>query len=84
MSFFVSHKDILKSLSDRRMCNLLESIMNSDMYLEDFLEDKTSALILETLEMYDIAFVSKKDERILLTQIGEKLLYNLSFGLPYS
>lgn len=85
MSFFISPKNVLKTLTDEQvMCKLLECIMNSDMYLEDFLEDEISALILNALEMYDIAFVSSDKERVLLTQNGEKLLYTLTFPLPYS
>lgn len=82
MSYIVSHKAVLETIGDKQIRTLLEDILNNDYYLKDFTKDQTTNLVLETLEFYGIAFVSNKEDRILLTQVGEKLLYNLTFKLP--
>lgn len=82
MSYITSHQAVLETIGDKQMRVLLEDILNNDYYLKDFTKDQMTNLMLETLEFYDIAFVSNKEERILLTQVGEKLLYNLTFKLP--
>lgn len=82
MSYITSHQSVLESIGDKQMRVLLQDILNNDYYLKDFTKDQMTNLVLETLEFYGIAFVSNKEERILLTQTGEKLLYNLSFKLP--
>ena len=82
MSYITSHQSVLESIGDKQMRVLLQDILNNDYYLKDFMKDQMTNLVLETLEFYGIAFVSNKEERILLTQVGEKLLYNLTFKLP--
>ena len=82
MSYITSHQSVLESIGDKQMSVLLQDILNNDYYLKDFMKDQMTNLVLETLEFYGIAFVSNKEERILLTQVGEKLLYNLTFKLP--
>jgi hypothetical protein len=82
MSYLTSHQAVLEAIGDKQIKILLQDILNNDYYLEDFAKDTMTNLVLETLEFYGIAFVSKKENRILLTQVGEKLLYNLTFKLP--
>ena len=82
MSYITSHQSVLESIGDKQMHVLLQDILNNDYYLKDFMKDQMTNLVLETLEFYGITFVSNKEERILLTQVGEKLLYNLTFKLP--
>ena len=82
MSYITSYQSVLESIGDKQIRILLQDILNNDYYLKDFTKDQTTNLVLETLEFYGIAFVSNKEERILLTQVGEKLLYNLIFKLP--
>ena len=82
MSYITSHESVLESIGDKQMCILLQDILNNDYYLKDFMKDQMTNLVLETLEFYGIAFISNKEDRILLTQVGEKLLYNLTFKLP--
>jgi len=82
MSYITSYQSILETIGDKQMCILLQDILNNDYYLKDFTKDQMTNLVLETLEFYNIAFISNKENRILLTQTGEKLLYNLTFKLP--
>ena len=82
MSYITSHQAVLESIGDKQIKVFLQDILNNDYYLKDFTKDQMTNLVLETLEFYGIAFVSNKEERILLTQVGEKLLYNLTFKLP--
>lgn len=81
MSYITSYQAVIESIGDKRVKKLLADIFNDDYYLEDFTKDQTANLILETLEFYNIVFVSIKEKRILLTPIGEKLLYKLTFKL---
>ena len=82
MSYITSHQAVLESIGDKQIKVFLQDILNNDYYLKDFTKDQMTNLVLETLEFYGITFVSNKEERILLTQVGEKLLYNLTFKLP--
>ena len=81
MSYTTSYQAVLESIGDKQIQVLLQDILNNDYYLKDFTKDQMTNLVLETLEFYGLAFVSNKQSRILLTQVGEKLLQNLTFRL---
>lgn len=78
MSYFYSHKSVFESLKSKDLHKLLQDILNEDYYLEDFSKDEMHFLLLETLESYNIVFVSNKENRVLLTQMGENVLYSLN------
>ena len=78
MSYFYSHKSVLESLKSKDLYKLLRDILNNDYYLENFSKDEMHLLLLETLELYNIVFISNKEDRVLLTQMGENVLYSLN------
>jgi hypothetical protein len=78
MSFITSHRAVLESIGDKQMKVLLQDILNNNYYLKDFTKDQTTILMLETLEIYGFAFVSNKEERVILTPTGESVLYYLN------
>lgn len=82
MSYMTSHQSVLEFIGDKQMRILLQDILNNDYYLKDFTKDQMTNLVFEMLEFYGIAFASTKEDRVMLTQTGEKLLYNLTFKLP--
>jgi hypothetical protein len=80
MKSYNKYEALFKALGKHEVQSLLLDILNEDYYLEHFTQDNTSFSILETFEFYNIVFVTE-DDRVLLTQVGEKLLQNLSFWL---
>ena len=68
---------IFDKLTYEEMYYTLRSIVDEDCYLSDFLENKTLEDFLYLLDVYDITFVAS-DDRILLTNKGEKILQYIS------
>jgi hypothetical protein len=67
---------LLQTLSYDDLYSTLKSITDEDNYLEDFLDNELLGDFLYILEMYNIIFIAS-DDRILLTQKGEKILQNI-------
>jgi hypothetical protein len=66
-------EQLLQSLSYDELYYTLRSIVDDDNYLDDFLDNDLLGDFLYMLEVYDIVFIAS-DDRILLTQKGEKIL----------
>jgi hypothetical protein len=66
-------EQIFQSLTYDELYYTLKSIVDEDCYLQDYLDNQTLEDFLYLLELYDIVFIAS-DERILLTQKGEKVL----------
>ena len=58
----------------------LRTIFHDDCYLNEFLENFLLEEILYTLDSHDVIFIAS-DDRILLTNKGEKFLQNLMFAV---
>lgn len=78
MPYLRAAEEILKNLSEENIQITLTSIYNNDYYADDFLYSKTLSLFLYMLEVYDLAFVTEEEERIILTRHGEKILFRLN------
>lgn len=66
-------EQLLQTLSYEELYYTLKSIIDEDNYLDDFLDNDLLGDFLYMLEIYDIVFITS-DDRILLTQKGEKIL----------
>ena len=58
----------------------LRTILHEDCYLNEFLDNFLLEEILYTLDSHDVVFIAS-DDRILLTNKGEKFLQNLIFAV---
>ena len=66
-------EDIFETLTYEELYYTLKGIIEEDYYLEDFLKTQTLEDFLYLLDLYDITFIAS-DDRILLTNKGEKIL----------
>ena len=72
-------QEVFESISKKELKKLLVGIINEDYYLKDFKIDPVAMAILDTLNFYNIVFISNKEKRVLLTQQGEIFLCKLIF-----
>ena len=72
-------QEVFESIGKKELKKLLVSIINEDYYLKDFKIDPVAMAILDTLNFYNIVFISNKEKRVLLTQQGEIFLCKLIF-----
>jgi|688.fasta_scaffold168902_2 hypothetical protein len=70
-------EQIFQTLTYEDLYYTLRSIADEDSYFQEFLENQTLEDFLYLLELYDIVFIAS-DERILLSQKGEKVLQYIS------
>lgn len=64
---------ILQALTYEELYYTLKSLVDEDCYLAEFLDNQILQDFLYLLEIYEIVFISS-DERVLLTNKGEKIL----------
>jgi hypothetical protein len=67
---------IFESLTYEEIYYTLRTLAYDDCYLSEFFDDRVLEDFLYLLEVYDIVFIAS-DERILLTQKGNKLFQHL-------
>jgi hypothetical protein len=72
-----------KALTSYQLFYTLKGIYDNDCYLEEFLDEDVLEDFLTTLVDYNILFVAS-DDRILLTNSGEKFLQKLMFHVEFS
>lgn len=75
-------EQLFDTLSYEEIYYTLRSITESDCYLAEFLDDHLLEEFLYLLELYDIVFIAS-DDRVLLTQKGEKLLQHLAYHVEF-
>lgn len=69
-------EQLFQSLTYEEIYYTLRTISYEDCYLTEFFDDRTLEDFLYLLELYDIIFIAS-DERVLLTQKGNKLFQHL-------
>ena len=74
---------LLNQMSYKDIYLTLKMFIEEDCYLVDILTDDLSSDFIYLLEVYDLVFLSS-DDRILLTQKGEKLLHQLILPVELS
>ena len=78
-----SDEDTLKNLNAGELYFTLKTFANDDVYLQDVLGDDFFEELVYNLDVYDITTITS-DDRIKLTQKGEKLFQNLAFAVELS
>ena len=68
-----SAEQILHALSYEELYDTLKSIAEEDCYLVDYLVCDLAGDFIYLLELYDLIWIAS-DDRLLLTQKGEKVL----------
>lgn len=68
---------ILQALTYEELYYTLKSIVDEDCYLAEFLDNEVLEDFLYLLEVYDIVFIAS-DERVLLTNKGERVLQHVA------
>lgn len=82
MSTLRAAEECLKHMSEKDLLHTLANILNDDYQEQDFTKSLKSIELLYMLELFDLAFVAKSG-RVLLTPLGEKLLYYFNSLLYY-
>lgn len=67
---------LFEHLTYNELYYTLSSVTEEDNYLIDYIVDELSGEFMYLLELYDLIWITS-DDRILLTQKGEKILQNL-------
>ena len=73
-------EQLFQSLTYEEIYYTLRTISYEDCYLSEFFDDRTLEDFLYLLELYDIIFIAS-DERVLLTQKGNKLFQHLGHAV---
>ena len=76
-------EELFDSLTYEEIYYTLRSIVNEDCYLEEFLDSRILEEFLYLLELYDIVRIAS-DDRVILTQKGEKLFQHISFYVEFN
>lgn len=82
MSTLRAAEECLKHMSEKDLLHTLSNILNDDYMEEDFSKTLKSIELLYMLELFDLAFVAYSG-KVLLTPLGQKLLYYLNSSLYY-
>ena len=69
-----SAEQIFQSLSYQELYDTLKSITDEDCYLVDYITCDLAGDFIYLLEVYDLIWIAS-DDRILLTNKGEKVLH---------
>jgi hypothetical protein len=78
-----SAEQLFNDLSYEELYDTLKSIVEEDVYLSDYLECDLASDFIYLLEIYDIIWIAS-DDRLLLTQKGEKIYQFISFTVDLS
>ena len=70
-------EQLFKSMTSKELYHTLYGIMDNDYYVQDFSSSNTLNDLLYVIEMYNLIYIAS-DERVLLTQRGEKVLQHLT------
>lgn len=76
-------EQLFDSLTYEEIYYTLRSIVDNDCYLEEFLDSRILEEFLYLLEVYDIVRIAS-DDRVLLTQKGEKLFQHIRFCVEFN
>jgi hypothetical protein len=71
-------EEMLKSMGAKHLQDTLSNILNDDFYEKDFTMTVNMIEFLYMLELYDLAVVTEKEGRLILTPYGEKTLHKLN------
>lgn len=78
-----SAEQILQALSYQELYDTLRSIANEDCYLVDYITCDVAGDFMYMLEVYDLIWIAS-DDRILLTNKGEKVLHYVAHVVELS
>ncbi len=74
-----NEKEIFDIISDKQIFWTLKAIIDDDCYLGEFIEAPILETFLSLLVHYKIVWIAS-DDRILLTNYGNKLFYEMSLS----
>lgn len=77
MPSYKNLEQILKALTDYEIYYTLKTVLEDDCYLYEVQGDKTLEYFFEVMMYFDLVWITS-DDRILLTNNGEKLLQDLA------
>jgi hypothetical protein len=72
-------EEIFDIISDKQIFWTLKAVIDNDCYIEEFLETPILETFLSLLIHYNLVWIAS-DKRILLTDYGNKLFYQLSLS----